>query len=91
MYTSELQYRKVGITHLTCDYYDQIPFDKMQNTAKLVYDTFMKIHVTFLMYFLPKVHKPPPENSTFHARPIISGTNGPSSENLNVLRLLKKP
>ena len=35
---------------------------------------------TSYMYFLPKVHKPPPENLPFHARPIISGTNGPTSK-----------
>lgn len=32
------------------------------------------------MYFLPKVHKPPPPNLPFHARPIVSGTNGPTTK-----------
>ncbi|XP_072030209.1 uncharacterized protein [Amphiura filiformis] len=48
----------------TCDYLDPLNYDIRTN----------------YMYFLPKIHKPPPCNLPFHARPIISGTSGPTSK-----------
>ena len=59
-------YNSKYINEDTCDFLD--PFNSESDIR------------TNYMYFLPKVHKPPPDNLPFHARPIISGTNGPTSK-----------
>ncbi len=50
------------IISMNCDFLDPLNYDIRTN----------------YMYFLPKIHTPPPQNLPFHARPIISATNGPT-------------